>query len=117
MLESPDEYRWIPPLPHHRGEPIATTTTTTPKGRAMTYLVNGPSGPEIRCEPGETTYPTNCERHSEHHWCNTCEGYYGVPHDGGIHEGPFAHPNQFSDFRQCACRKCKDLVAEIGRRR
>ena len=74
----------------------------------MTYLAKDAFfGDEIRCEPGEKTDPTgHCERHGPHHFCETCEGYYGVPHTG-IHEGPHAHPNQFT-FRVdgCVCRIC-----------
>lgn len=72
-------------------------------------------GDEIRCEPGEQTYPRDCERHSEHHWCGVCAGYYGVPHDG-IHTGPNPHPNQFT-YRVdgCVCRVCVNARAGVSR--
>lgn len=78
----------------------------------MTYLDHGPFGPETRCEPGETTYPSACQRHPAHYWCPTCRGYYGVPHDGGIHTGRSAHPNH-RGVHECACRVCKDHVAAL----
>lgn len=68
--------------------------------------------PEIRCEPGQVTDPTgHCERHGQHHYCRTCGGFYGVPHDD-IHSGPQKHPNRFA--HQCACRVCKDYVAALA---
>lgn len=76
----------------------------------MTYTVNGILGPEVRCEPGEVVYPLDCERHPVHHWCGTCQGYYGVPHTG-IHEGPNAHPNIMGS-RECVCRICKNYRGE-----
>lgn len=70
----------------------------------MTRLVNRIYGPTIECEPGEATDSTgHCERHSSHYFCETCQGYYGVPHTG-IHEGEDAHPNRF--YWDCACRMC-----------
>jgi hypothetical protein len=82
----------------------------------MTYVTSGLFGLEVRCHPGETELPTDCERHREHYWCATCAGYYGVPHDGGMHEGPFAHPNQFSGWRDCVCRMCMNRRAGITQR-
>jgi hypothetical protein len=71
-------------------------------------------GQEWQCEAGQLDRPIGCERHAEHHWCDTCKGYYGVPHGGdgfGIHDGPNAHPNQFAfDRDQCACRPCKQAT-------
>jgi hypothetical protein len=69
---------------------------------------------ELRCEAGQATDPTGyCERHSRHYFCGTCQGYYGVPH-AGIHSGPGAHPH-YRDARTCACRVCKDYVAQLAR--
>lgn len=65
---------------------------------------------EWSCDAGQPVEPYGCERHSEHHWCDTCRGFYGVPHDG-IHDGPNAHPRGPSDAEQCACRPCKDYTA------
>ena len=82
----------------------------------MTYVTNNPIfGWEVRCEPGETEYPADCERHSEHYWCETCQGFYGVPHDGGMHDGPNAHPNHWS-VRDCVCRMCINWRIERSRR-
>lgn len=84
------------------------------KEGVMTKIVKMPWGEtEVQCEPGERENPVDCTRHSNHYWCSTCLGYYGVPHDGGMHEGPSAHPNQFWNFRTCACRMCKNRVAEL----
>jgi hypothetical protein len=70
----------------------------------MTYAYRAPWGETlVRCEPGEREMPVDCMRHSNHYFCRTCEGYYGVPHDG-IHTGPDKHPNRF--YRDCACRMC-----------
>lgn len=65
----------------------------------------------IRCEPGSSTYPVECNWHARHYFCDICQGYYGVPHDKGIREGLFAHPDQ--NARQCACRACGDRVVEL----
>jgi hypothetical protein len=66
--------------------------------------------PDYRCTAGETEDPTGrCTWHAEHHWCNTCQGFYGVYHDG-IHTATSfrpAHPFGSSDPGQCACRPCK----------
>ncbi len=69
--------------------------------------VTGPYGTQWECEAGQRDEPIGCERHRDHHWCTTCQGYYGVPHDG-IHSGDSAHPwgNLFGR-NQCACRPCK----------
>lgn len=81
----------------------------------MAYLrgVNSWDPGEVRCEAGQVEFPAECNRHKEHHWCATCEGYYGVPHDG-IHEGPDAHPN-YRDAPQCACRLCANWRAAQSR--
>lgn len=73
----------------------------------MTKEVNGRFGPERRCEPGETDYPADCERHAEHYWCTTCGGYYGVPHNNLHTPG---HVDRW--FRDCACRMCVNRRAE-----
>lgn len=81
----------------------------------MTKLVRSPDGRglEVNCEPGEPTDTTAyCQRHSQHYYCSTCKGYYGVPHDFGIHEGPDKHPNRF--YRDCACRVCQNHRVELG---
>jgi hypothetical protein len=57
----------------------------------MTKIVNGLLGPERRCEPGETDYPADCERHAEH------------LHTPG-------HVARW--FRDCACRMCANRRAE-----
>ena len=59
-----------------------------------------------QCVAGQRTAPRDCDRHSAHHWCGTCVGFYGVPHTG-IHEGHTAHPFGTSLTDQCACRPCK----------
>ncbi|MEV8610246.1 hypothetical protein AB0383_20365 [Amycolatopsis sp. NPDC051373] len=68
---------------------------------------------EVRCEPGEKFLPVDCTRHSNHYWCATCAGYYGVPHNL-IHTGRDKHPNRF--YRDCACRVCRDHAASITAR-
>jgi hypothetical protein len=57
------------------------------------------------CTAGQTTMPTECDRHASHHWCGVCEGFYGVPHTG-MHEGLDAHPRDLHSAQQCACRPC-----------
>lgn len=70
-----------------------------------------PDRPEYRCQPGEIEDPTGrCTWHSRHYWCSPCQGYYGVPHNNGIHDGTMVrvgHPFGSSDPSQCACRPCK----------
>jgi hypothetical protein len=64
-------------------------------------------GGEWRCEAGQNELPFGCDRHGDHYWCETCLGFYGVPHDG-IHEGPDAHPAAYGiERQQCACRPCR----------
>lgn len=65
-----------------------------------------------RCEAGQKNNPVECNWHHTHHWCQTCDGWYGVPHDG-IHNGPLAHPRSLHEARQCACRPCKEYVASF----
>ena len=70
-------------------------------------------GTEFRCTAGQTPEPSGCERHSSHHYCKTCEGWYGVPHDR-IHEGVNKHPRWDMD---CACRPCRDAArARLARK-
>ena len=39
-----------------------------------------------RCAPGLDEIDEACNAHREHHWCDACEGFYGVPHNvGGCH--------------------------------
>lgn len=66
---------------------------------------------EIRCTAGQTDYPADCERHSEHYWCKWCAGYFGVPHafpEGSdtltCHTGP--DPSTQPDKVNCICRYC-----------
>lgn len=56
-----------------------------------------------RCKPGRKTIDRKCTWHSDHHWCEACEGYYGVPHDAGCH----SRGNQSHSIRGCACRYCE----------
>lgn len=63
------------------------------------------------CTAGQATIPTDCGRHANHHWCGVCEGFYGVPHTG-VHDGPRRHPRDLWSARMCACRPCKQYVAE-----
>lgn len=80
------------------------------EGRRHVRQIDGVSGPEWQCEAGQSLPPIGCERHSDHYWCETCRGFYGVPHDV-IHEGPNAHPATFPGERnQCACRPCKEAT-------
>lgn len=60
----------------------------------------------LRCQPGATTIPTECEWHPDHHWCDYCLGYYGVPHEESMHRGLKQHPLGSSDVRSCVCRFC-----------
>lgn len=71
-------------------------------------LVNTLVGYEWQCEAGQFDQPIGCERHRDHHWCEFCLGFYGVPHDG-IHEYPTAHPRGAG---RCACRPCKKAAAD-----
>lgn len=61
-------------------------------------------GEQWECETGQTAEPVGCERHSTHHYCKTCEGWYSVPHTG-MHSGRRKHP-QTDWGRYCACRPC-----------
>lgn len=63
------------------------------------------------CTAGQTTMPTECDRHASHHWCGVCEGFYGVPHIG-IHTGLMAHPISLHSAQQCACRPCQQYTAQ-----
>lgn len=58
-----------------------------------------------RCLPGNREFPDRCSWHSEHHWCSTCKGWYGVPHER-IHDGPNAHPVPMHVRAGCVCRPC-----------
>ena len=73
------------------------------------YYSPYPDG-SLRCKPGNARLPRKCSWHPEHHWCETCEGFYGVPHDN-IHEGPSAHPT--TNAHQCACRPCVEATARL----
>lgn len=64
------------------------------------------------CHPGEPVDPgRRCQRHHEHHYCESCDGWYGVPHDTihGQVTWQTAHPGRDSD--QCACRVCRTFRA------
>ena len=63
-----------------------------------------------RCTAGQIKYPERCTWHPDHHWCEVCQGWYGVHHDG-IHEGPGMHPRGYWEATQCACRPCKTYAA------
>lgn len=60
-----------------------------------------------KCKPGNKHEPKRCDYHPKHFWCRTCEGFYGVPHDG-IHEGPKKHP--LDNPSNCVCRPCRELL-------
>ena len=65
------------------------------------------------CVPGESWDTTgHCARHARHHYCETCQGWYGVRHEG-IHP---AHPTWESIRIGCACRPCQDatLLSEVA---
>ena len=68
------------------------------------------TGPEWACTAGQEDKPVGCERHSNHFWCTTCEGYYGVPHTD-IHTGRNKHP-EGSRYEYCACRPCREDRAQ-----
>ena len=58
------------------------------------------------CWPGEPKDPSHwCTRHPDHHYCETCVGWYGASHDMPHVVGGDAHPREWSD--QCACRVCR----------
>ena len=66
------------------------------------------------CNPGEAGDPgRSCTVHGgEHHYCATCKGWYGVPHDRIHEDGPVrsAHPcGRLGDH--CACRPCRTYDA------
>jgi hypothetical protein len=63
-------------------------------------------GWEWQCQPGQVYLPIGCERHPDHFFCPTCEGFYGVPHTG-MHDGIGQHPRGGSSDWMCACRPCK----------
>lgn len=65
--------------------------------------------PYKRCEAGQTTEPTDCERHPTHHWCQWCEGWYGVTHDGFCHTAKIRTTSRkyVSPQPGCACRYCQ----------
>jgi hypothetical protein len=65
--------------------------------------------PELRCEAGQRQKPgrETCTRHPSHHWCRTCRGWYGVPHDNGMHDRDQGHDGR-TWTRGCACRPCRE---------
>lgn len=77
------------------------------------YYKPGPHGWK-KCKPGNKVRPAVCDYHTEHHWCDVCEGFYGVPHDGGMHDGPSAHPMR--DPRKCVCRVCVGAATPMRHR-
>ena len=82
------------------GKPVAQIAPFKEPGPAM-----------IDCLPGQQTKPTDCNRHADHYWCKTCEGFYGVPHTG-MHEPGSRHGNDLHMAQQCACRPCQQLAAQ-----
>jgi len=88
--------------------PVITTDSTPPPNYRF-----GSDG-TLRCEAGSPEMPTLCEWHSEHHWCDACEGHYGVIHDlfgchtmqrvQGIILPGSSRPRPDG---QCACRWCQ----------
>lgn len=65
-----------------------------------------------RCTAGQEDEPTLCGWHHSHTYCQTCDGWYGVSHEG-IHNGPMAHPRSLHEARQCACRPCREYVTSF----
>ena len=64
------------------------------------------------CMPGEPGDPgRSCTAHREHHYCPTCVGWYGVPHDA-IHGGPGWPDHPLGGDRHCACRPCRAARGE-----
>jgi hypothetical protein len=76
-----------------------------------------------RCNPGEPRDPSLwCRRHSGHHYCETCLGWYGVPHDIVHGDSPHSYPHPRGTLSgQCACRPCRvyreycDLPSDAAR--
>jgi hypothetical protein len=64
------------------------------------------------CNPGEPENPSSwCRMHSSHHYCATCVGWYGVPHDMIHGESPHSHAHPMGTLGpQCACRPCRAFV-------
>ena len=65
-----------------------------------------------RCNPGEPTDPGRwCAAHTDHYYCSTCVGWYGVPHDMIHGDSPhsYAHPTGTTGPR-CACRPCRAFI-------
>jgi len=66
----------------------------------------------LRCEAGSTTLPTLCGWHEDHHWCEACLGFYGMPHDlYSCHtrqriEGLILPGSSRPNLIGCACRFC-----------
>lgn len=83
------------------------STTEAPEG----YFVA--SDGTLKCQPGAPLLPVNCKWHAEHHWCEYCLGYYGVPHDESMHKGSGQHPLGNRDVRSCVCRFCREEVARL----
>jgi hypothetical protein len=77
------------------------------------------TGTEIRCVAGQTDYPSDCTRHSSHHWCEACAGYFGIPHYEHkvwrCHSGIVMHDPKTWErpSGHCACTFCR-TVALIG---
>lgn len=67
------------------------------------------------CTAGQRVHPVGCERHQAHHWCNWCEGWFGVPHDNRCHTAEVRQDKNIPGVGrpmpgQCACRYCKTLA-------
>lgn len=64
------------------------------------------------CTPGARRLDRACTRHHTHYWCDACDGWYGVPHDGRCHTAdPFnLIPGHTSGPEPgCACRACRTV--------
>jgi hypothetical protein len=67
---------------------------------------------EIRCQAGQPTEPTDCERHTAHHYCPDCTGWFGIPHDGRCHSAEVRQDRAIPGVgrpmpNSCACTYCR----------
>ena len=93
-------------LARHMGEDAAPAPDSAGQRAYVKHVPLWGGDMEWQCEAGQLDRPIGCQRHREHHWCEPCKGYYGVPHDS-IHEGFRRHPRGGISDLQCACRPCK----------
>lgn len=84
--------------------PTMAELNRAPVRANVTLIDTALFGKQWECETGQTAEPVGCQRHSTHHYCGTCEGWYGVPHTG-MHTGRNPHPHT-SWGQYCACRPC-----------